>query len=132
MSGHTHHIASMNWFDSIHEPASMHFCRTTQQGFLRLSTNRAVQAQYGNEPLGNSGAWDAYSQLAGDDRVGRLLVEPESLEPIWRRFSSRATPSPKMWTDTYLAAFAIAAGATFVTIDKAFTQFDGLDLHLIE
>ncbi len=37
-----------------------------------------------------------------------------------------------MWTDTYLAAFAITAGATFVTIDRAFTQFPALDLRLIE
>jgi predicted nucleic acid-binding protein len=33
--------------------------------------------------------------------------------------------------DAYLAAFALAGGYQFVTIDKAFAQFDGLDLVLL-
>jgi toxin-antitoxin system PIN domain toxin len=130
--GHAHHTACVDWLDSVATRASIRFCRTTQQGFLRLVTNRAIQNRYGGAPLNNDGAWNAYRQFAADDRVGPLLTEPDPLERVWYQLSSRTTASPQMWTDTYLAAFAIVAGATFVTIDRAFTQFDGLDLHLIE
>ncbi|MBN9611761.1 MAG: hypothetical protein BGO26_13475 [Actinobacteria bacterium 69-20] len=132
MPGHTHYAACVDWLDSIATRTSIRFCRTTQQGFLRLSTNSAIRSRYGSAPLDNDGAWDAYRQFAADDRVGPLLAEPDSLESVWCQLSSRATASPKMWTDTYLAAFAITAGATFVTIDRAFTQFRALDLRLIE
>jgi hypothetical protein len=38
--------------------------------------------------------------------------------------------SPKLWMDSYLAAFAVAGGYRMVTIDGAYGQFRGLDLHL--
>jgi hypothetical protein len=34
--------------------------------------------------------------------------------------------------DSYLAAFAVAGGYRMVTIDGAYRQFRGLDLHLID
>ena len=38
---HAHHIAAVAWFDNA-GPDSCSFCRLTQQGFLRLATNRAA------------------------------------------------------------------------------------------
>lgn len=132
MSMHAHHAAGVAWLESVEEPGAVRFCRATQQGFLRLATNTSMQTQHGNPPLSNAQAWDAYRQFTDDDRVGPLASEPAGIEAIWKRFSSRNTASPKLGMDSYLAAFAISAGMTFVTIDKAFRQFSGLDLQLID
>lgn len=70
---HQHHGAASEWFNTVDAAQTVHFCRVTQQGLMRLLTRRAI-----------------------------------------------------------LAAFAITAGATFVTIDRAFTQLPALDLQLIE
>jgi predicted nucleic acid-binding protein len=41
--------------------------------------------------------------------------------------------SPKVWTDAYLAAFAIRHDLELVTIDRDFKNFEkaGLKLHLL-
>ena len=51
---------------------------------------------------------------------------------MWKKLCSGARPSPKLWMDAYLAAFAIAGGYRFTTTDQGFKQFKNLDLHLIE
>lgn len=129
---HEHHGAASEWFDTVETPQTVHFCRVTQQGLMRLLTRHAILATYGLAPLTNAQAWGAFEDLQHDDRVGPLLDEPASVEQVWQRLSSRSSASPQLWTDSYLAAFAITAGATFVTIDRAFTQFPALDLQLIE
>jgi predicted nucleic acid-binding protein len=35
---HVHHVAAKSWYDGLSDVACC-FCRTTQQGFLRLATN---------------------------------------------------------------------------------------------
>jgi predicted nucleic acid-binding protein len=39
--------------------------------------------------------------------------------------------SPKLWMDGYLATFAMTGGYQFVTMDKEFKQFRGLDILLL-
>ncbi|MPZ52090.1 MAG: PIN domain-containing protein [Acidimicrobiia bacterium] len=131
LSGHVHHPAVRAWLDTIDEPAVIQFCRATQQTFLRLLTNAAVLAPYGNPPLTNDEAWAAYESLLGDDRVSFHRAEPPELESMWRRFAQRDSASPKLWMDAYLAAFALAGGFTLVTTDAAFRQFSDLDLVVL-
>lgn len=131
IADHRHHAAAVEWFESIDAPGTVRFCRITQQGLFRLLTRHAVMAAYGVPALTNQQAWRLHDDLAGDDRVGRLLAEPPAVENLWRTISTRRSSSPQFWADSYLAAFAIAAGMTFVTIDKAFRQFPDLDLQLI-
>ena len=69
LSGHIHHAAARDWLGTVDEPGSILFCRATQQTFLRLLTNPAVLAPYGNPPLTNSQAWVAYQALVSDDRI---------------------------------------------------------------
>ncbi len=132
VSAHPHHRSVASWFDSIDEPDTVRFCRVTQRSTLRLLTTTAIHAPHGDAPLSNKDAWLVYQQALSDDRIGSLVSEPHGIEPIWQRLSTRGAASPKLWMDSYLAAFAIAAGMTLVTIDKAFRQFRELDLHLIE
>ena len=109
----------------------MCFCRATQQTLLRLLTNASVLSPYGNPPLTNRQAWEAYEALLGDDRVVLRAEEPAGLETHWERFAVCDTASPKLWMDAFLAAFALAGGYRMVTTDAACKQFRGLDLELL-
>ena len=130
LSGHTHHRAARKWLDGQQTRAGILFCRATQQGLVRVLTSPAVLSGYGLPPLTNRQAWGVFEQFMADDRFA-LAVEPFGIEDLWKDFSLRESPSPKLWMDAWLAAFAIASGLQLVTIDKAFTQFTGLDLEVI-
>jgi toxin-antitoxin system PIN domain toxin len=130
LSRHVHHMTAIRWFKGVIEPHTVLFCRATQQTLLRLLTNSSVLATYGNPPLTNAQAWDAFQAFAADDRVALRVDEPPQLESRWRQLAVRDTASPKLWMDAYLAAFAITAGLRLVTTDSAFRQFAALD-HLI-
>ena len=130
LSRHVHHRTARRWFESIAEPGTIIFCRATQQTLLRLLTNSSVLAPYGNPPLTNAHAWNAFEAFAADDRVALRIDEPPQLESRWRQLAARDTASPKLWMDAYLAAFAITGGMRLVTTDIAFRQFAGLD-HLV-
>lgn len=131
LSGHVHHAVARDWMEGIIEPESLRFCRATQHSFLRLLTNKAVLAPYGNPPLTNQQAWAAYEAFAADDRVTLQVTEPPGLESRWKQFALTGAASPKLWMDAYLAAFALASGWRFVTTDRDFRQFAGLDLVLL-
>ncbi|HWP62280.1 MAG TPA: TA system VapC family ribonuclease toxin [Candidatus Binatia bacterium] len=131
LSAHIHHSAARRWLASVGEPRSIAFCRTTQQALLRLLSNAAVLAPYGNPPLTNAEAWAIYDAFQRDDRIFFAEHEPPGLEPIWHSLAGRTTASPKLWMDAYLAAFAIAGGYRLVTTDPAFRQFRGLDCLLL-
>lgn len=128
---HSHHKPTAAWFESLTEVGTVAFCRATQQGFLRLTTNTAVMAGVRAEARTNDEAWAVFEALLADDRVDLLEREPTGTTRWWRQYSSRDAASTKLWMDAYLAAFAIAGGLTLVTYDTAFRQFDGLDLLLI-
>ena len=131
LSQHVHQPVARDWLQEVDEPASVHFCRATQQTFLRLLTNAAVWQPYGSEPLTNRQAWRVWEALLGDDRIVLKAEEPPGLGRIWRRFARQETASPKLWMDAYLAAFAVAGGYRMVTTDEDFRQFAGLDLELL-
>lgn len=131
LSAHIHHRAAKDWLDSVTEPASVIFCRATQQSFLRLLTNQAVLGAFGNAPLTNRQAWEIFELLLADDRIVLRSDEPAGISLRWKVYSSRDTASPKMWMDSYLAAFALSAQSRMITNDAAYKQFDGLDLLVL-
>jgi toxin-antitoxin system PIN domain toxin len=131
LSGHVHHEVSRAWFDTIDEPGVIHFCRATQQSFLRLLTNRAVLGAYGSSPLTNGEAWTAYAAFLDDERIVMTNREPDGLELQWQAFALRRSAAPKVWMDAYLAAFALTGGFELVTTDSDFTQYSGIALRLL-
>jgi uncharacterized protein len=131
LSKHCHHSVARDWLEEIEKPATLLFCRATQQAFLRLLTNAAVLRPYGNPPLTNNQAWSAYEALLADDRITFRADEPAGVEPLWKKLATRKTASPKLWMDAYLAAFAVAGRYRMVTTDGAFRQFQGLDLLVL-
>ena len=131
LSKHVHHAAARQWLNTVEDARAIFFCRATQQAFLRLLTNTAVLAPYGNVALTNRQAWQVYEALLSDDRIVLRAEEPAGLEVRWKQFAVRNTASPKLWMDAYLAAYALAGGHRLVTTDVAFRQFRGLDLELV-
>jgi toxin-antitoxin system PIN domain toxin len=111
---HRHHGAVKRWMDD--EDDRLALCRVTQMALLRLTTNPAVMD---GDALTRRGAWDVVEHVTTDPRVA-FLAEPDGLVPIWVSFSKRNDRSHLLWTDDYLAAFAHAANAELVTLDRGF------------
>lgn len=130
-TGHMHHEAAHAWLASMKEAGSVVFCRATQQGLMRLLTTEAVMRVYGGRAFTNAQAWDTQHAWYRDERIV-MAAEPAATETTWKPFGAIRSTSPKLWMDAYLAAFAIAGGFRLVTTDKAFKQFKGLDVLVVE
>lgn len=115
---HPNHSSAKSWFDPL-AGQICHFCRMSQQGFLRLATNRKA---VGLNALTLDEAWAAYDAFLSDSRVA-FATEPAGLEAHWRSFTRGATFSTHVWNDAYLAAFAVAAHLEVVTFDRGFTKY---------
>ena len=76
-------------------------------------------------------AWQAYRAFRRLPEVV-LAAEPEDCESILEGWASEDRFPPGMWTDAYLAAFAVAGGWRLVSFDKGFTRFAGLDFLRLE
>jgi hypothetical protein len=100
------------------------FCRNTMLGFLRLTTNNTVMS---GSPLTVAQSWNAYVALRSAPEV-LLAHEPASCEGALQALALADSMVPRMWTDAYLAAFAISAGMRLVTFDNDFSRFSGLNL----
>lgn len=130
ISTHQFHDVVTNWFDGLGPDDEALFCRSTQQSFLRLITTAGVLKQYDATAYSNAEAWTAYGRILAKDHIGFVELSL-GVDAVWTRLSSRTTSSPKLWMDSYLAAFAIAGGYQLVTLDAGFRQFDGLDLVVL-
>jgi toxin-antitoxin system PIN domain toxin len=98
------------------------FCRVTALGMVRLLTNATVM---GGEPLSCGDAWTAYRRFAELPEVD-FVAEPISLEGRLAEFVASDMMTPRLWTDAYLAAFAMSAGLRMVSFDSDFGRFGGL------
>lgn len=113
---HVSHEVARGWMDA--EQDDLALCRITQMGLMRLVTNPAVT---GPDCLKRREAWDLMERLTGDPRV-RLVAEPSGIDAVWMALSRRDDRSHLLWTDDYLAAFAVAADARLVTLDHGFRR----------
>jgi toxin-antitoxin system PIN domain toxin len=124
---HAHHSLAAKWFGGLSESDVALFCRATRISFLRLLTQKIAPDYL---PLSNREAWLALDRLMEDDATG-FETEPAGLDHVWRQLSSVETPSPKVWMDAYLAAFAISGGMRLVTLDRDFRNFESMGLDLL-
>jgi toxin-antitoxin system PIN domain toxin len=131
LSKHVFHTACHEWLKRCTKTGEVLFCRATQQSFLRLLTTRAVLNAYGNPPLSNAEAWAVYEGYGADKRI-TFAEEPRGLMAHWKKMSATHIASPKIWMDSYLAAFAIAGGYQLVTTDEDFRKYEGLQVHLVQ
>ena len=126
-SDHVHHPASLAWFETVGNHEAL-FCRVTQMTLLRHLTNQAIM---GKPVLSQKLAWKCYDSLCRDDRAA-FSDEPENIEDRWRQITTSRHQHHRLWTDAYLAAFAISAQLPLSTFDRGFQQFDGLTLELVD
>ena len=129
LDAHIFSAVARQWIAEVPPPKELAICRAIQQSLLRLWTTAAVFPPH-ERPMTNAQAWAAYHALVADERVS-FAEEPAGVEAVWERLASRRSASPKLWTDAYLAAFAIAGGYQFVTTDRGFRQHEGLDLLVL-
>jgi len=126
---HACHDAAKAFFRGLGPRDTVEFCRATEIGFLRLLTQKIAE---GFEPLSNREARAALSEWVALPYV-RIAPEPAGVGSLWPRLAERDTPSPKVWMDAWLAAFAISAKMRLVTLDPGFKVYrdEGLDLLLL-
>jgi predicted nucleic acid-binding protein len=60
-----------------------------------------------------------------------LQPDPDGVEERLAHFVRLGIVIPRLWTDAYLAAFAISARLRLVTFDKDYKSFPGLNLLLL-
>jgi uncharacterized protein len=124
---HASHRQAAGWLEQIDDGAAVAICRHTQMGLLRLLSNRAVM---NDDVLDTPHCWAVFDTLMTDQRFV-FMTEPPEMDTVFRHVMSRSSSSPQLWQDAYLAAFAMTAGLSFVTFDRAFKQFEKLDLVLL-
>jgi toxin-antitoxin system PIN domain toxin len=118
LSAHQHHLVAWQWYRSLKPDQTLAFCRFTQLGFLRLVTTEQVAR---HETRNQKGAWAAYDRWI--EKGGAVYRdEPLGLDIELRELTDQAIPAPKGWSDSYLAAFAVAASIDLVTFDKALSR----------
>ncbi len=116
---HEHHRPATTWWEK-RTPGSATWCRFTQHAILRLLTNRVVMGDAVRSP---TDAWETWQRLILDERTAFMPTEPPDLDDLWRSNIETRAPTPKLWTDAYLAALAESARLEMVTFDAGFKQF---------
>jgi hypothetical protein len=112
---HPHHHTAKAWEEALSASDVLVFCRFTQLGLLRLLTN---QSAMGEDVLTQAGAWAVYDALFDTGSI-EFIDEPNGIDPVFRRQTTRHEVSTKQWADGYLEAFSIAANTPLVTFDRA-------------
>lgn len=126
---HPHHVPAQDELERATTSVPATFCRATQQSFLRLLTTPQVYLAYQPEIMTNRAASVALERLLARPSI-KVTDEPPGTVALWHRLAARDTASPKVWMDSYLAAFAIAGGLDFVTLDRDFKPYEAQGLRL--
>jgi toxin-antitoxin system PIN domain toxin len=122
---HQHHPSTRDYW-THHKADHVAFCRISMLGLLRLSTQPRVLSR----ALNNEEAWTIYRQYLALPPV-KFLADPPNLEQHFAALTLTADFPHRMWTDGYLAAFALASKSRLVSFDGDFKRFTGLNfLHL--
>jgi len=122
---HVHHASAARYWEEIAAP-ELAFTRITMLGLLRLSTQPRVLSR----TLTPAEAWIVYHDFTALSHI-QFLAEPATLDAHFQTLTAQAALPHRLWTDAYLAAFAMAGGCRLVSFDADFARFPGLDfLHL--
>jgi toxin-antitoxin system PIN domain toxin len=125
---HDDHSKAVNWYQQIPQTESIAFCRHSQLGFLRNSSNHRVTK---GSILSKDEAWNLYDAFFNDQRVV-FLDEPPSVDSVLRSLMNGKQNNINLWTDAYLAAFALIIGCQLTAFDRDFFQFPGLNFRFLQ
>jgi uncharacterized protein len=121
---HPHHESARAYWQHANLPR-LWFNRVTMLAMVRLLCQRNVM---GDATCTLAQGIQTYRSYAALPEVG-FMTEPEYCEPTLMQLvqeHDRAALPARLWTDLYLAAFAIASDLRLVTFDRDFTRFAGL------
>jgi toxin-antitoxin system PIN domain toxin len=128
-ASHPFYAQARSIFERADSSRPAAFCRATQTSFLRLLTTPTICNAYGSSLITNSEAGATCEELWALPQVV-WLAESAGMDAEWRQCAALGNPSPKVWLDAYLAAFAIRGDLNFVRLDKDFSRFRGRGLEL--
>lgn len=127
VADHPHHDRARRYWNE-ESAERIAFCRITALGFLRLCTNHHVM---GGNPLSMMDAWNAYMAFRALPEI-MLVAEQPDCERVLKTWVLEINMTPRMWTDAYLAAFAVSSDVRLVSFDADFVRFARLDFLQLE
>ena len=116
---HPHHAAARSYWNAGGQGGSRWFCRTTMLGLVRLLCQPKV---VGTGALQLPQAFALYESLSAVPGVA-MLKDPADAEAQLAALLSAGPLPPRLWTDAWLAATALASGLRLVTFDRDFERF---------
>lgn len=124
---HVHHQAAQQYWNE-QRAGEIAFCRVTMLALLRLATNAQVMS---GSPFTHDEAWNIYRTYRNLPII-RFLPEANTLETTFAALTTDPNLPHRLWTDAYLAAFAISTANRLISFDTDFQRFPGLDLLLLK
>lgn len=116
----------MVWLDGTEGQFGV--CRVAAMGLLRLLSNPAVMS---TDSMSRRQAWRVVDTVLSDERFA-WRDEPVGITDEFRRLSATDDRSHKLWTDDYLAAFALSASTSLTTLDRKLpARYPELDVVVI-
>jgi toxin-antitoxin system PIN domain toxin len=127
LSRHPHRQAALTWLDSVRSGEGG-LCRLVQLAVLRLLCNRTVMGPDVQRPVE---AWRALRSLQLDERFV-FAPEPENMDVNLRAMVEGREATPNVWSDAYLAAFALSEGLSLVSFDGGMKSFPHVETLLLQ
>ena len=122
---HVHHAAAWQWWET-QVARSVGLCLPVRLGLLRLLTNPKAMENAPVSPDEALAAWDA---MEADERTFGIANPTSTAEVCFRRNVAGRIPTPNLWTDALLAAWAEASGCRLTSFDGGFRSFGGLEFE---
>lgn len=125
---HVHHPIAWRWWES-QAADSIGLCLPVRLGLLRLLTNaRAME----NSPVSPDQALAAWDEMEADERTFGIGNPTGASEACFRKNVIDRQPTPNLWTDALLAAWAAASGCRLTSFDGGFRSFPNLDFEWLQ
>jgi predicted nucleic acid-binding protein len=99
-----------------------------QLGLIRLLGNASIMGRY---RLSARVAWDLIEDEVLRDERFDFVAEPAGLTEVFPTLLKYRVPTPKLVSDAYLAAFAVASQRRVVTLDAGFAQLREVDVRVL-
>lgn len=122
LAEHPHHEAARRYWDgmagAMAQGQRLCFCRATMLGLVRLLSQPKLM---GEAALSLVQAHQVYRDLRAQPGVA-FVADAEAADAVLSELLAQPLP-PRLWTDTWLAATAQAAGLRLVSFDADFARF---------
>ena len=125
---HIHHETAWNWWGK-QAVSSVGLCLPTRLGLLRLLTNSKAME---NEPVNPDEALAAWDAMEADVRTFQIVNPTGTSEVCFRKNVTGRRPTPNLWTDALLAAWAEAANCKLTSFDGGFRSFPNLEFEWLQ